>query len=66
MKLHLRNAIVAAARMDMQKVVVNISNEHQLTSLELIGILTGEIDEALKYALRFERHGNYEKRSGEA
>jgi hypothetical protein len=44
---------------------IEISKKYELTPIEEAAILSGRVGEALKYAIRYERHRNYEKRGGE-
>jgi hypothetical protein len=50
---------------EVQKVIIDnlnkVSQEHELTISEKIGLLLGAMQRENKYFLRWERHGNYEK-----
>jgi hypothetical protein len=67
MKFHPRVLPVQAATADMRAAVVEvISKHHDLTHLELIGILNEIQASWIKYVIRDERHpDDPEKRGGE-
>ena len=65
MKLHPRRAQVVEAELAMSKAVNDVMAGHDVTPIEMIGILTSLLAQQQKYALRYERHGNYNKKADE-
>lgn len=71
-RVHPREKIVSAARLDLQRLVLDWqqANHDTLTELEEMKIvhevLGDTIARHLMYGIRFERHGNYDKKGGEA
>lgn len=56
MKLHKRFAIVQKAHIEFREAVSKIEEKHQLTFVEIVGMLADEIESHAKFALRAERH----------
>lgn len=50
--------------MEIRDVVDGAVSKHELTFIEMVGILTEIIQGYGKYALRIERHGDSEKAAG--
>ena len=65
MKLHHRYAVVAATRNRLSEKVLAEMSDNDITAIEMIGILLALAAESQRYALRFERHGNYDKKADE-
>jgi hypothetical protein len=63
--MHPRVLIVQKAGLELAEAFIEISKKYELTPIEEAAILSGRVGEALKYAIRYERHRNYEKRGGE-
>lgn len=65
MKIHKRLMLVNLASAEIGLAIAKKVEEHDLTNLEVIEILTSTIQSYLKYELRMERHGNYDKPAGQ-
>jgi hypothetical protein len=55
-KIHPRYFVVAKAECDLVPILLDFSKRHDLTIVEMIGILLGAVGQWHKYALRAERH----------
>jgi hypothetical protein len=55
-KLHPRHRIVEDARLKIEEAINDVYESHQLTMLEVVGILQNAAAQAQLYALRQERH----------
>lgn len=65
MMLHPRETVVRNAQADLLGVYGEwLSRHNDLTELEIMNILLKLMHNPLKYALRYERHGDYETPSG--
>ena len=56
MKIHPREEITNKAKLEFMKLIGAWMEKYDLTLIEMLQILTGEIQTYLKYALRQERH----------
>ena len=67
-KIHKRESIVRLAELDITEAVHKITEKHKLTTLEMLcvvnGAMSGVIGSIVKYEIRNERHGNYDKPGG--
>ncbi len=67
MRLHPRHAKTTRARLDISDAVIEASEEHNLTSGEIVSILAALTSDYTKYILRSERHPNEpDKKADEA
>lgn len=66
MELHERRIPVAKAGLALNESLCKISEEYELTLGETLQLLLSEAQNCTKYIIRYERHGNYEKKGGEA
>lgn len=66
MKLHPRMAIVSLARSELGEALDALITKHGLTTIEAAGVLGDLQGRQLMYALRYERHGDYDKKADEA
>ena len=66
MKLHPRMALVSRARLDVDKALEDAIVEYDLTAVECVRILLALAEHKNTMALRFERHGTYDKKADEA
>lgn len=64
MKLHPREAIVRDARGEFLEFLLKWEGGKKLTPLEKAMMFQEEAQGQLKYALRWERHGDYNKEAG--
>lgn len=55
-KLNPRTRLVTKARNDLTGLVIKLQEQHDLTDIELLGILIDETQNVHKYVLREERH----------
>lgn len=65
-KMHERVMIVQKAHNKLASALIEIGQEFGLTPSEEASILHQCMGQSLKYVIRYERHGNYDKRGGEA
>lgn len=65
MKLHPRYNLVARAKNKLSGQVLELQSEHDLTVIETLGILLDLAHDQQRFALREERHGNYDKKANE-
>lgn len=56
MIIHPRYYIVKDASLDLSKFIQELYKKHDLTLVEMVKILTSEIDNCLRSMLRIERH----------
>jgi hypothetical protein len=66
MKLHPRYHITSKAKCDIDLALLDLREKHDLTTVEFLQILNEHIATTLKYALRYERHGNSSEGGDEA
>lgn len=59
-RMHPRHIACEEAKRELGGPWMEIIKKHNLTPIEQVQILTQEIQSALKWAIRFERHGEYE------
>jgi hypothetical protein len=64
MRLHPREPKVQEAGIDLSRAVSRVCQEHDLTYNEIVQLLSSEITSRLKYAIRYERHGNFSDEGG--
>lgn len=64
-KLNKRTMVVQKAGADIGLSISELVEEHELTPAEVVSILAGKISSWNNYALRYERHGDYEKKADE-
>jgi hypothetical protein len=65
-KLHERFRPVQIAKVELGTLLSEWAKKHDLTLIEEAKLLSEAVDDALRYALREERHGTTEKRADEA
>lgn len=66
MRVHPRVAIVQQAEVDLNRLVWDWMNRHDLTYIEAVRCLLGRTEELTKFMLRHERHPeNPEQKAGE-
>ena len=56
MRTHPRRVVVAEAEGEIREFILKAARRHDLTDIELLTILSGQMASTLKYALRAERH----------
>lgn len=61
MQLHERTMPVSAASTKLAILIDKFQEENDLTDIELLQALHSHSQSVLKYMLRYERHGNYER-----
>lgn len=66
MKLYEPTQSVGVARIAVSEALMTVLGKHVLTPAETISILHGVMSQYINFALRYERHGNYEKKADEA
>lgn len=69
MKLHKREKLTLKAEQDLSNAMTEWMESHgNLTFAEMINIISGEFSRTIghltKYEIRFERHGDHNKRGG--
>jgi hypothetical protein len=65
-KLHERFNLVQKAKGELGRLLTDWTLAHHLTLIEEAQLLSQAVDDALRYALRKERHGTTEKKADEA
>lgn len=65
MNLHPRFFLVRQARVEFTELLLNWIKKHDLTYMEMIGILAGEIEGMVKFGIRLERHPNDPDKKGD-
>lgn len=65
-ELHARTDPVERAEAELRGALLDVSAKHGLTPIEQAGLLVRPAETPLRYALRFERHGAYNKKADEA
>lgn len=63
--LHPRYSIVRQAGTELGDAVLNVLKKHKLTYLEIVQILTDQIQTWVKYGIRAERHPNDPSKKGD-
>lgn len=66
MQLHKRTFIVQEAAGKLERLMIDLMKEHELTFVEVFAMLAEQVSRTAKYALRAERHPNSDKRGDEA
>ena len=67
MKLHPRTKTVRQAQYELHTCILDLEEKHDLTVIEIIGMLLEEASSMKKYALQVERHpGHPNKKADEA
>lgn len=56
MKLHRRTLLVSAAESELNRAISDLALKHQISSVELLQILSARAQAELKFMLRAERH----------
>ncbi len=64
-ELHERFWIVQSARPDLGQALLDLVKKHELTPIELVGLLAGEIQNYHRYALRRERHPRHKNKKAD-
>ncbi len=64
-RLHPRYQLVQKAGYEITDAVLKLSVKHDLTYVELLQVLTGLVQDSLKYMLRAERHPNDPDKKGD-
>jgi hypothetical protein len=64
MRRHKRDVVTATAGSEFGMALAAIVAKYELTPIETAGMLQQEVAQQLKYALRFERHGDYDTPAG--
>lgn len=63
-KRHEREKITHKAGAKIELALLELQDEHDLTDVEMLQMINSWTQTKLKYMLRFERHGHYEKPGG--
>ena len=66
LRLHPRTMKVQSASADIRMKLIEMQREHGLTDTEMIGVLMETGQAIVKYALRWERHQDYDHKADEA
>ena len=68
MRIHKREFTVRQAELEITEAVHKITDKHKLTTWEMLRVvnvaLSGVIGSIVRYEIRNERHGNYDKPGG--
>ena len=65
-KLHPRHDIVCRADLEFRQWLLDFEKRHGLTTAEVVRMHSAAISEHMKYEIRLERHGDYDKKGDEA
>ena len=63
--LHKRFEIVQKAKLALMQHLIDVTVEHELTPIEVIGILAERIERYQTYALRKERHPRHKNKKAD-
>lgn len=66
MKVHNRTMLIQRLQSEFAIIWLEFTEKHEITFGEGVHILGSLLQDVARYMIRFERHGNYEKKGDEA